>query len=211
METHEEDLRLVERMLDGDSAAYTAFAERYLPPLYRFTQSRLGRDRERTRDLVQTAVTKALSKLDSYRGDAALLTWLCACCRNEVLMHFRARRNAPRETELADGMEPAVGFRHSPSPDPEAGLLRAESAHQVHMTLDQLPGHYAQALEWKYVEGASVEQIATRLGVSAKAAESLLTRARGAFRKHYDDVLAATAVAGDEPEATRDGRARADA
>jgi RNA polymerase sigma-70 factor (ECF subfamily) len=210
VESHEDDLRLVGRMLDGDPAAYADFASRYLPPLYRYTRARLGGERERTRDIVQTAITKALGKLDSYRGEAALLTWLCSCCRNEVLMHFRSRRSAPAELELVEGVVPAAGFRWSSPADPESALLREETAQQVHMTLDLLPGQYAQALEWKYVEGASVEQIATRLGVSGKAAESLLGRARGAFRRQFAGVRAATTPPAAGTEGTDDGRARAD-
>jgi RNA polymerase sigma-70 factor (ECF subfamily) len=210
MADHGDDLRLVERMLGGDAAAYAAFAERYLPALYRFTRSRLGRDHECTRDLVQTAITKALARLHTYRGDAALLTWLCACCRNEVLMHFRAARSAPRELELVDGVEPAAGFRPPTGGNPEAALLRLETARQVHMTLDLLPVHYAQALEWKYVEGASMEQIAGRMGASAKAVESLLTRARAAFRSQYQGVRTATAPPAPEDREEPDrGRPRA--
>ena len=52
----------------------------------------------------------------------------------------------------------------------------------VQRVLDHLPSHYADALEWKYIDEVSVQEIAQRLGVGAKAAESLLTRARRAFR-----------------------------
>jgi DNA-directed RNA polymerase specialized sigma24 family protein len=55
----------------------------------------------------------------------------------------------------------------------------------VRLTLDQLPARYGDALEWKYVEGLSVKEIAVRLGVGPKAAESLLTRARQAFRDAF--------------------------
>jgi len=53
------------------------------------------------------------------------------------------------------------------------------------VTLDLLPGNYSDALEWKYIDGLSVVEIAERLRLSYKAAESLLTRARQAFREQY--------------------------
>jgi RNA polymerase sigma-70 factor (ECF subfamily) len=83
----------------------------------------------------------------------------------------------------------------------------------VHLTLDLLPEHYARALQWKYVDGLSVEQIATRLGLSGKAAESLLTRARQAFRDGYQSVQTAGAGPALEgtPQGVSHGRARADA
>jgi DNA-directed RNA polymerase specialized sigma24 family protein len=57
------------------------------------------------------------------------------------------------------------------------------------MALDLLPPHYSQALEWKYLERLPVLEIAARMGVQAKAAESLLTRARQAFRTSYQSLL----------------------
>jgi RNA polymerase sigma-70 factor (ECF subfamily) len=178
---HAEDLELVERMLAGDEAAFETFGERSFKALYRFAFARLQGDRDLTREIVQTAITKALSKLGTYRGEASLLTWLCACCRNEILMHYRRRRTAKIEPD------PGLG---SPSPrDPEAALLRQERARLVHVALDGLPGHYAQALEWKYVDRLPVQEIAARMGVQPKAAESLLTRARQAFRTGYESLL----------------------
>ena len=182
---HAEDLELVERMLAGDEGAFATFGERSFKALYRFAFARLDGDRELTREIVQTAITKALSRLGTYRGEAALLTWLCSCCRNEILMHFRSRRSTPAGVELEDGLEPAAGAGPQ---TPEEALLGRERAHLVHVTLDGLPGHYAQALEWKYLSHLPVAEIASRMGVQPKAAESLLTRARQAFRTAYESL-----------------------
>ena len=177
-------------MLGGEQRAFTQFVDRYSKPLYRFTLARLDGDRELTLDTVQTAMTKALAHLETYRGEASLLTWLCACCRNEILLHRRRLRTAPALVELDEGQEPAAGSTTQPADDPEIGLLRRESARLVHMTLDLLVPRHAQVLEWKYVDQLPVDEIAARLGVRPKAAESLLTRARDAFRARYQRVLA---------------------
>jgi len=80
-------------------------------------------------------------------------------------------------------------------------LLRREVARLVHVTVDHLPPHYSQLLEWKYSDGLSVKEIAGQLGISPKAAESLLTRARQAFRDGFAS-LARTL----EPEAYASGK-----
>ena len=49
--------------------------------------------------------------------------------------------------------------------------------------MDVLPERYGDVLEWKYVDGLPVADIAARLDIGPKAAESLLTRARAAFRE----------------------------
>lgn len=191
---HVEDRALVARMVAGDDRALTELVERYSSALLRFSLVRLGGNRELARETVQAALTKALGRLDTYRGESSLLTWLCACCRNEILMHLRRLRTAPLQVELDDDAQPAVGSPSRREPDPETNLLRSESSHLVHITLDLLPPRYAQALEWKYVDQLPVDQIAARLGLRPKAAESLLTRARNAFRASYHLVVSDTAV-----------------
>jgi RNA polymerase sigma-70 factor (ECF subfamily) len=191
---HTVDLELVERMLAGEEAAFAAFGERYFAALYRFAAARLAGDRDLTRDTVQTAMTKALSKLDTYRGEASLLTWLCSCCRNEILMHYRSQRTRPTEVELDDETAQVAELRHHGPRNPEAVLLGKERANLVHMALDLLAPHHAQALEWKYVEHLCVQEIAARMEIGPKAAESLLTRARQAFKESYAGLVSARAV-----------------
>ncbi|HVG08607.1 MAG TPA: sigma-70 family RNA polymerase sigma factor [Thermoanaerobaculia bacterium] len=176
-----EEKALVERMLAGDEAAMEEFADEYFPGLYRFALSRLGGDTELAREVVQTTVCKALAKLGTFRGEAPLLGWLCACCRNEIRMGFRSKKRQPRVVELEEDIA-------SDRDPPEGALARKEEVRLVHAALDLLPPRYARALEWKYVERVSVKEIAERLRVGAKAAESLLTRSRQAFREGYEQV-----------------------
>ena len=53
------------------------------------------------------------------------------------------------------------------------------------MTLNGLPERYARALEWKYGDGFSVQEIARMLGLTTIAAQSLLARAREAFKQGW--------------------------
>ena len=71
---------------------------------------------------------------------------------------------------------------------PETAKRRDEIAQFVRGTLDHLPTRYAIALEMKYVNGNSVAEIARRLELSEKAAESTLTRARKAFKECFKSL-----------------------
>ena len=197
---------LVRRLLAGDPSALDRFGEEYVPPLYRFAQRRLA-ERELAREIVQSTVCKALAGLSTFRGEASLLTWLCACCRNEIAAHFRARGKAPVEVELRDERDGEPNPLHATAgAGPEKTLLRRERIGWVHAALDTLPPRYGQALEWKYLAQLPVDEIARRLAVSPKAAESLLTRARVAFRVEYQRLAGGvprntgTAVAFPSPE-----------
>ena len=102
-------------------------------------------------------------------------------------MLARRRAARPLEVELDDAAEAAPAAR-APGPDAEATLLADERAGRVHLALDALSPRWAAALEWKYLEGLSVEEIGRRLEIGTKAAESLLTRARSAFRDTYGEL-----------------------
>jgi RNA polymerase sigma-70 factor (ECF subfamily) len=184
---HEADLDLARRMAAGDALAFDAFGERYFAALYRFALSRLGGERELARDTVQATFAKALSRIETYRGDAALLTWLCACWRNEVRMALRSKP-AGRFRRLE---APDLDTLASANPSPDESVLRSERDGWVHASLDTLPEHQARALEWKYVERLSTAEIAQRTGTTPKAVESLLGRAREAFRRSYHSLAAA--------------------
>jgi RNA polymerase sigma-70 factor (ECF subfamily) len=184
-----EDRRLVKRLLAHDREAFNAFFDGYFPRLYRFARTRLGGDPDTTKEIVQVTLTKAIRKLGSYRGEAALFTWLCTICRNEIADH-RARVARERQhvvlTEDSPDIRAAVEAIAAPASDePEHNFRRLEATRLIQVALDQLPTHYGDALEWKYVYGFSVEEIAAKLGVGVEAAQSLLARAKRGFQEVY--------------------------
>jgi RNA polymerase sigma-70 factor (ECF subfamily) len=191
----DDERELLARLRAGDEAAFTELFDGAFQGLYRFALSRLDGDVELAKEVAQAAFCKAFEKLDGYRGEGAIFTWLCAICRFEISAHFRRRHREPPESEVAgrrpDAAEgaaaPAGGWSGAPD-DPEQQLLRGEVARQVHAAVDGLPTHYGRALEWKYAEGLSVREIGDRLGMTTKAAESLLGRARIAFRAGFEQA-----------------------
>jgi RNA polymerase sigma-70 factor (ECF subfamily) len=179
-------------MLAGDEMAFEQFADQYLPPLYRFAQ-RLVNDPELARDLVQSTLCKAIAKLGSFRGEAGLATWLCACCLNEIASHYRRLNRAGTQVEWSEESIESGSAPDTVGAGPEQALLSSEQRSLVHAALDELPPHYAHALEWKYLDRVAVDEIALRLELSPKAAESLLSRARQAFRERYERLAGGSA------------------
>lgn len=184
-----EDRKLVKRLLKGDERAFSQFFDENFSRLYRFALTRLSDDPESTREVVQTALSKALRKMHSYRGEAALFTWLCVICRNEMTDWMR--RNARyREhivlTEDYPDIRAVVESLDAPEgADPESRYRKIEAARLIQVALDRLPPKYGDALEWKYIEGYSVKEIAGRMGLSHEAAQSLLARAKRSFKEIY--------------------------
>ncbi len=182
------DIDLARRVLAGDESASEALFADYFPRLYRFAHIRLGGDDQGAEEVVQTTLIRAVRKLHTYRGEAALFTWLCTLCRREIGAWLQ-RQGRAAEVSFAEDF-PAVKMALEAaasvaSVDPESEAGRRELSRLVQLTLDQLPGRYGQVLEWKYIQELSVDEIASRLGIGYKAAESLLTRARHAFRDAF--------------------------
>jgi len=157
--------------------------------VYRFALPRLNGDVEAAREVVQATLAKAMRKLGSFRGDASLFTWICQICRREVVDHIRANRRHSRHVVLIDD-QPELRMAIEAIEAPEEYDLvrsygRAETGRLVQSVLDRLPSHYGDALEWKYMEGRSVEEIGERLGIGTTAAQSLLARAKRGFQEVY--------------------------
>ena len=184
----ESDVELVRRMLRGDEDAFERFFNVAYPMMYRFALARLDFDRDTAAEIAQAAVCKALHNLRNFRGEAALLTWVCTICRHELYAHEK-RHGRHTRVELAED-DPEVraaleSLRAPAAGDLDTALDRQRVASLVRRVLDTLPPHYADVLEWKYIDEATVQEIAVRLGLGVKAAESLLTRARKAFRDAF--------------------------
>jgi RNA polymerase sigma-70 factor (ECF subfamily) len=181
------DLVLARRVLAGDEAAFDEFFGRYFSGLYRFALARVGNHEDAAEELAQRTLIRGLAGLHTYRGEAALFTWLCTLCRREIAA-WREQEGRGHEVSFFDDLpevRAALEAMSTGDDDAEAMLLRREVSVLVHLTLDYLPDRYGDVLEWRYIHGLSVTEIAGRLGVGYKATESLLSRARAAFRDGF--------------------------
>jgi|SRR5688572_5977395 RNA polymerase sigma-70 factor, ECF subfamily len=191
------DASLIAAMLKGDEAAFRAFFATYFPRVYRFALPRLGNDAEACKEVVQSTLVKAMRALAGFRGEAALFSWLCQICRRQIADYLRANKRHSQNVVLIDdtpGLREALEAIAAPAADePLQGYGTAETRRLVQSVLDRLPSRYGDVLEWKYIEGRSVEEIGDLLGVGQTAAQSLLARARTAFREALETVFGSTA------------------
>jgi RNA polymerase sigma-70 factor (ECF subfamily) len=169
---------LVRALRRGDKAALAAFCAIYLDPVYGFIYYRVASDRQSAEDIAQETFLAAFEALERYDGRATLTTWLCGIARHKVGDHYR-RRQRLEQARLALERLPDLAA------EPTERLEREELRERVLATLHNLPPHYQQVLTLKYLDRLSGRQLADHLGLSEDAAESLLARARGAFRRAF--------------------------
>ena len=184
----EQDRSLARDVASGDQAAFDRFFREYFPRLYRFTLVRVNNDSALAEEVVQRTMCIVVRKMGSYRGEALLFTWLCQICRNEMIavqrqLGVELRDDIPIEDHPA--VQAALESVMADDSRPESARRRDEIADFVRTTLEHLPARYATALEMKYINGNSVAEIAERLGIGEKAAESVLSRARAAFKDGF--------------------------
>jgi RNA polymerase sigma-70 factor (ECF subfamily) len=197
-EAVQDEQRLVRRMLDGNERAFGEFFDEYFARLYRFALPRLNGNVDATKDVVQATLCKAIARIETFRGEATLFTWVCQICRHQIADHVREnRRHSDHVVLIEDNprVQAALDAIETPEEEgPESLYAGGQIGNLVRAVLDRLPARYGDALEWKYVEGLSVEEIGARLGIGTTAAQSLLARARVAFREAIGNVFGAAAA-----------------
>jgi RNA polymerase sigma-70 factor (ECF subfamily) len=187
--------------LRGDPDAVRLLAETVLRPLYGFCLYRVGRNQHLCEEVVQETLVRALRDLDRYdpaRSGNNVYPWLTGLARNEISRVLaRERHTVSLEAVWAkiDKELLTLYERVEAEPFNDDLLQREETRELVNVTMSQLPPHYREALEAKYVQGASVRDLAALWHSTEKAVESLLTRARKAFRATF---LALTRTLGTE-------------
>ncbi len=186
------DKELVQAVLSGNRSELKIFFDEYFPRLYRFTIDRVSGDHEVAREVVQNSLIKVFLNIHKFRGDSSLFTWMCSICNNEahdfLIKQSRYQKNivlhgnnSDLDTSLSAADEPSVE-----RPDDVYG--RNQKTLLIHQALDRIPTQYSNVIEWKYIEGLSINEIAERLNIGHQAAQSMLFRARMAFQAVHSEL-----------------------
>lgn len=171
-----EEIALRAAVVAGNDAAWQVLYDRHVDALYAFAWYRSGRRADRAEEVAQetwlTAVRR-IAAFDPERGPFE--SWLKGIAANVLKNQRRRWRRDERTENLHD-----ENLLDEPPP-PENGEL-------VGLALTALPQRYQTVLRAKYEERLSVAEIAQRLGATAKATESMLSRAREAFRDIFQNL-----------------------
>lgn len=171
------DRELVERVKAGDPEAERSLYERHVDRVFRLAFRMTG-DEVLARDLTQDAFVRAFDRIDGFRGESSLSTWLHSVTASVVLNGLRkVRRLRERERDL----EAARGLS-----GPEA---RAEPDLRERLTaaIAGLPDGYRTVFVMHDVEGYTHQEIAAALGVAEGTSKAQLSRARAKLRVELAD------------------------
>jgi RNA polymerase sigma factor (sigma-70 family) len=163
------DRRLVKLVREGYETAFEEIDRRYRRPLDRFAAAIVG---NRSEDVTQDALSKALLALRGSEKEIELRPWLYRIVRNTALNDLRDA--PPAAAELGE----AVAGGRSAALEAE----RREEISELMERLRALPEPQRAAIVMRELEGLSHEEIAAALGVSGGAARQAIYRARLALR-----------------------------
>ena len=166
-------------VLAGDQGAWQSWYDESYEPLYAYVHWRSGGLEDLAEEVVQETWLVAVRRVRRFDpGQGSFLAWLRGIAANVLRSRLRGRLVEGRRGESLQG-------ELSSDVPVDAELIRRERAERIAATLADLPEHYETVLRAKYLDGATVAQVAKASGQTPKAVESLLTRARQAFRERY--------------------------
>ncbi len=166
-------------VLAGDETAWQTWYDETFPGLYAFVRWRCAGLNDWADDVVQETWLTAIRRIRAFDPDqASFADWLRGIAANLLRNRLRKRRSAPS----LNGQPAALARAQSSGSDDRRERDRAE---QIAHALSRLPERYEAALRAKYLDQQSVAQMAEAWNETPKAVESLLTRAREAFRQEY--------------------------
>lgn len=170
------DAALLQALACGDAAAFSRLVERHAPRVLGFARAVLGNATE-AEDVTQEVFIRLWQRPQAYDpGRGAFTTWLFQVTRNAALNHRERVRG--REAAWDEHLpEPA-----DEAPGPEAAYALHEDQARFEAAAAALPEAQRSALALVYSQGLSGREAAVALGVSAKALESLLVRAKRNLR-----------------------------
>lgn len=186
---------LLQRARQGSETALNELFDRVAGRLLALIRLRLGRSlrsRLESRDILQATLLKAFLRLDQLRDEdaATLMAWLARIAANEIRdqadFHGRRRRDAARETPLADVQSRRLiqQIRSQTS-----RLALDEEMQRLERALDDVAPHYREIIILRKFEELEFAAIGERLGKSADACRMLYARAMAAVTLKLGAVL----------------------
>ena len=167
VERIEQETRFRRAVLRGDEEAWRRWYDQTFATLQAYVLWRCAGLKDLAEEILQETWMTAVRRMRVFDPKkASFLTWLRGIAAHHLANQLR--RRASRNGKPLAEIHPTVD-----------GVEHRDRAEQIAWVLSQLPPHYEDVLRAKYLEEKSIHEIAQ------KAIESLLSRARQAFRKAY--------------------------
>lgn len=190
-----DDNALVALVRGGRREAFRHIMQRCNQRLFRIARSVIGEDAE-AEDVLQESYLRAYRKLDTFRGDSALLTWLTSIVLNEARGRLRKRHTMVGLEQIDESPMDTHQIIQFPSrfgsEDPAVSAARLQIRHLLEQAIDELPDAFRTVYVMREIEECTVEETASQLAIKPETVKTRLFRARRLLRASLHGTLAAT-------------------
>ena len=173
-----DDMEIVRRVLDGETALFELIVRRYNQCLFRAARAILRDDHE-AEDVMQETYLRAFVHLDQFAGDAKFSTWITKIAVYEALGRLR---RAKAHANLPDDLM-------NSSDNPERTAYGRELQTAMESAIDSLPPLYRGVFVLRELEEMSVAETADCLGITDESVKTRLHRARALLRRDLERAL----------------------
>ncbi|HAW92872.1 MULTISPECIES: RNA polymerase sigma factor RpoE [unclassified Arsukibacterium] len=182
MSEQELDWQIVQRVQQGDKAAFNLLVKKYQHRIANLI-SRYVSNHGDVADVAQEAFIKAYRAMPGFRGESAFYTWLYRIAVNSAKNYLVSNGRKPPATDVdaedAEYFEGSDALKEQDSP--ERLLLSEEIRTVVFNTIDKLPDELRTAITLRELEGLSYEEIAEVMACPIGTVRSRIFRAREAI------------------------------
>jgi RNA polymerase sigma-70 factor, ECF subfamily len=186
------DSQLIGRMQAGDGTAVADLASTYGPRIHQLAL-RYVKNWEDAEEVTQDVLMKVFRKIDAFRGDAALSSWIYRITFNTAMSRLRTAR-ASRLAEVQKTESYSAEQPERPAAEPadwsslaDDHVLRGQMRQQLIESLAQLPTVYRVPVILRDIQGLSTEEASAVLRVKPQTLKSRLHRGRLLLREHLAD------------------------
>ena len=188
-----EDGYIVQKCLDGDSAAFGLLVDRYKKSIYALAYSKVHNFHD-AQDITQEAFIKAYRNLRTLRRWDNFIGWL-----------YRITINLSRDWLRSRARRPDAEFTEDQDPEtldyPAMDSYREDMVHEtVREALDSLPEMYREVLTLRYFGGMNIREISRFLGTSPSTIDRRLRGARARLKEEMIAMMSATYEQHELPE-----------
>lgn len=194
-----EERELIGRMQAGDPAAVAELAATYGPRIHQLA-FRYVKNWEDAEEVTQDVLLKVHRKIEAFRGDAALSSWIYRITFNTAMSRLRTGRRA----RAAEQQPSDNGYGDSTSRPPQEAadwssladdhVLRREMREKLLQALTHLPEVYRVPVVLRDVQGLSTEEASAVLRVKTQTLKSRLHRGRLILREYLTDFAGGIAL-----------------
>jgi RNA polymerase sigma-70 factor (ECF subfamily) len=176
------DIDLIKKVRKGEQDAFKVLYLKYSDLLFAFIIHNMGNNQDVAQDIWQETWCSAVEKLDKFQFKSSFFTWVCAIAKNKIYDYYRQTKR--QDLFVSSGKS----HFHIDSEETDYESIDVETQSEVVTVLADLNNEYTYLLKAKYIENKSTNEIAVAIGKSYKATESILARARDAFRNKFNQT-----------------------